>query len=81
MDTLRDMLTPEAARRSQPKGGCNLSKTLPKLTDDERELLNTALDDRETYTAVYLADVLKAQGYEVSAFTIRRHRNGTCTCD
>jgi len=81
MDTLSEKLTPEAARRSRKRGGCNLGAALRRLSEEDRSLVEAALADRDTYPGTYIAAALRASGWDVSQFSVRRHRNRECACD
>lgn len=58
---------------------CGVEKLNSKLADDDREWLSEQLRNDEV-TAQWIADVLHAEGHEVSQGIISRHRAGRCRC-
>lgn len=68
-------------RRPGPK--CAFAKVMDQLPPETAAKVQTALDD-ETNTVSELADILIAGGFDISAFSVARHRrrgqsNG-CRC-
>lgn len=59
---------------------CKVAVMLEQMPDSTTEsALLTALY-RDSITATALAAVMKAEGYDISAFSVRRHRRNECAC-
>ena len=57
---------------------CTLCLLLEKLDEADREALGMALAD-ESFTHTAIARALKAEGYNVTANTVQRHRTRGCS--
>lgn len=58
-------------------GTCHLCDLLPRLSEDDRGALETALESR-TFHATMIAKALENIGQSVSVASVRRHRRGEC---
>ena len=69
-------LAEDARSRVQHHGPrCSVGEALAEFGDE----LTEALADL-TIPATALEDALRARGWTVSEYTLRRHRNGRCRC-
>lgn len=75
---------------SDMKQKCRLTRIKETMTSEERESIEKAeeairLDNgngrTKTFSAKWLAEVLKKCGYQISDSTIMRHINGRCGCE
>jgi len=66
----------------QPKQKlCKVGNLLAKLSETERETVNTALaGPLELYPHTKIAEVLSNHVFPISDHTVRLHRTGACTC-
>lgn len=68
------------AREMQPPGPKCAVATVMKLMDpDDVATLNAALVDKDI-TAAAIGRALRSIGVDVSAFSVRRHQKGECSC-
>lgn len=68
------------AREMQPPGPKCAVATVIKLMDpDDVATLNAALADKDI-TAAAIGRALRSIGVDVSAFSVRRHQKGECSC-
>ncbi len=68
------------AREMQPPGPKCAVATVMKLMDpDDVATLNAALSDKDI-TAAAIGRALRSIGVDVSAFSVRRHQKGECSC-
>lgn len=68
-----------AATADARPAGCSVGALLSTMDAADADVLRSALDDGVVGTV--LAAALKAEGHDVSAYTLQRHRRGTCRCD
>lgn len=59
---------------------CPVSAVLKQLDDNDRPLLEDALDDKDR-TARSIADALASIGLPVSPDGVQRHRRKACACE
>ncbi|GGM55623.1 hypothetical protein GCM10012275_28440 [Longimycelium tulufanense] len=64
----------------RPRSQCTFGLLLGRLEGADRKALDTALAD-ERYTSRNIAEALQAEGYDMRAATVRRHRRGECSCE
>ena len=68
------------AREMQPPGPKCAVATVMKLMDpDDVATLTAALADKDI-TAAAIGRALRSIGVDVSAFSVRRHQKGECSC-
>ena len=58
---------------------CSMSKLLETLTSEDREALETVLQD-DTWTGVEIAATLQENGHKVGYWVVNRHRQRLCQC-
>lgn len=90
MDTsplLADLTNQLKEKKSSP---CKVGRLIDSLQGDEREALLKAIDlirlssfngRNRSHSSVWLAKVLRKNGYSISVSTIQRHVNKECSCD
>ena len=74
-------LSAALAETSNPRrgGACSVTHILTRLDEDDAKALRNALEgDLEGET---IAAVLRAEGHQISGYTVQRHRNGRCSCE
>jgi len=59
---------------------CKIVTLRKKLDPDDQEFLTGLLASDDVASTV-IEDLLNAQGYDIKAQSIQRHRRGRCTCD
>jgi hypothetical protein len=65
------------AATAQPKGPtCVMCLTVPTLSKEDRAALDAAMDSDIAHTAI--ARALQAEGYNVKATSVARHRRYEC---
>jgi len=69
---------------------CKIGRLINSLEGDEREALVKAIElirtsnlngKNRSHSSVWLAKVLRKNGYQISVSTIQRHVNKECSCD
>lgn len=69
---------------------CKIGRLIEALEGDEREALVKAVDlirsssfngKNRSHSSVWLAKVLRKNGYQISVSTVQRHVNKECSCD
>jgi hypothetical protein len=63
------------------KHWCGVKLTLDALPPADRDALELVLDLASGWQHAAIERELKAEGLNLQASTIRRHRNGMCACD
>lgn len=63
-------------RRTQ----CGIGSLLDRLEADDRRDVVAALEDMSIPSTV-IARVLQRRGWQVSDYTLNRHRRGSCKCE
>lgn len=58
---------------------CSVGKTLTKLSKEDLATLTEALST-EGMTSEEISLALRSEGYQVSGYSLRRHRRGECRC-
>lgn len=58
---------------------CGVGKFLGVMSPPDKEALLGALSN-PAYTASAIAKALREEGFQVSDFTLREHRRGSCNC-
>jgi hypothetical protein len=76
--SLADSLAATPATRKGP--ACAVARIEASLGPDEAAYLEQQLALDDPYMAGRLSAALKAEGYTVSADTLRRHKRGVCVC-
>lgn len=82
---LSDAIRSEIKKNSD-RGVCKVVRLADLINSDEdKELYLRVLDARDSRDPDYisierLSQVIGSEGYEVSASSIARHRNGQCIC-
>ena len=76
MGNLTDALARTSAKRLRP---CQIADTLDVLGTDDADVLRDALDSRR-YSHAHLSRALESEGYAVSSYLVRKHREGLCGC-
>jgi hypothetical protein len=69
-----------ANTRTKPGGRCMVGTVLAKLDKPTRTKIESALADRERFSADGLAAVFTGLGYEMSRSPVERHRRAQCQC-
>lgn len=69
-----------AAPRLRKGPPCTVSVILDQLDSDDRDALQTALNDRLVGTATIFR-VLTGNGFQVGLNAVQRHRRGECACE
>jgi len=59
---------------------CGVRTTLDKLEEADQKILLEAVADSDTWTANALMVALKRRGVTLGDKTIRKHREGVCSC-
>lgn len=88
----KDGLLIDLSTRSSEKvkSYCGLTRIMDSLGPEERTAIENALEKINTdigvgrakvYSAAWLAEVLRKNGFEISASTISRHLARRCRCD
>ncbi len=67
------------SRKPKPGPKCGFGTLLGELDDVDRQALINAV--KSTLPGEQIADVLRSEGYQISGFTIQRHRNRRCSCE
>jgi hypothetical protein len=68
-----------AAQLDQPHQGTVCWYKTISLTDDDREFLDGLLADT-SISGAHIARILKEDGHQVQAHSLRSHRNKECRC-
>lgn len=87
-----DSLVEALQTRSEPQHGslCKFTQIRSRLTDDEQEALDKAVESirsdsgvgkAKTFSASWLTKVLRNFGHPVSISTVQRHVNKECSCE
>jgi len=63
-----------------PKKPCIVGIIRLRLDDDDRDFLDEALADADTWTAPRLSALLRDEGHALSSTSVRNHRRGECRC-
>ena len=85
------LLTDLTTQSKEPKNyPCKIGRLVLSLEGDEREALVKAIHlirsssfngKNRSHSSVWLAKVLRKNGYQVSVSTVQRHVNKECSCD
>lgn len=75
-------LAEKLKQTSPPQFGlpCGVAKTLEAMNDEDREVLQAALDARGRVSHRQLHEILLSEGYEVSFSSVSLHRRKQCRC-
>lgn len=74
--SLKDSLDKEVI---PPNFGCSIRHLRKKMSKEDLEVLDKALEDRDI-TSASLNRALKSEGFFISVHSIGRHRRGDCNC-
>jgi hypothetical protein len=59
---------------------CAVDRELDRLNDTDKKILLDALADQRLWSAYSLMTALKKRGITMGDKSIRKHRDGVCTC-
>ena len=59
---------------------CRISDLAKEMSDADKKIFMTAIEDSETWSANSLSTALRQRGVSVADTTIAKHRNQTCNC-
>ena len=59
---------------------CKVEQTLATLEEEDKTILQSALDDSTTWKASSLANQLRLRGINLADTTITKHRTQACAC-
>jgi len=76
--SLADALEREAVTSKGPR--CAMCQLVDELPEADRAVLVTALADHR-YTGAAITRALRAEGHQIAAPTVTRHRKGDCLGD
>lgn len=62
------------------KGSCKVASEAEKLSDSDKAILLTAVDDRDRWPVKALARELRTFGLQISDTPISSHRSRSCAC-
>lgn len=59
---------------------CRVAQALTDLSEADREILSTALQDKQSWPAKTLSNALRERGLVLADTTITKHRQQLCQC-
>lgn len=59
---------------------CKVGQLLDTLDESDEKILQAALDDTDTWSALALKNALMQRGISVGDVVIGKHRRGLCVC-
>lgn len=59
---------------------CKIARILSELEAKDKQILTTALADRDKWGSLTLSRALRSRGIDLSDNTINKHRRGECRC-
>ena len=65
---------------TKSKGSCKVASEAEKLSDSDKTILLTAVDDRDRWPVKTLARELSNLGIQISDSPITNHRSRSCAC-
>jgi hypothetical protein len=68
----------EVASKAHVGSVCSIRELLEAMPKDEAEDFRAAL--RSGYKGTHIAKAMKSRNYNISSYTIQRHRRGQCSC-
>lgn len=68
-----------AADPTRPGPRCTVGVAIESMSDDDRAALAAAFA-RSDLPTTRIAEILQANGYDLKALTVHRHRKGECRC-
>lgn len=68
----------QTVTQSKPGPRCGFGVILKNLSDEDRAYYEQMVAQGATRS--HIASVFKADGYDISEFTVNRHENGKCAC-
>lgn len=80
---MQDELLTRMVRLSHSPGGrvkCKVAEMLDKLPTSDVDIQVREALKSEKVTGSALATVMRAEGFDISAYSVRRHRRGECAC-
>lgn len=66
---------------SRPGGWCHTCTVLKQMKPEDREALQSALDDRVKFSPKIISTILASEGWHVGTSSLDRHRRGECKGD
>jgi len=63
-----------------PGPRCKTMRLRKNLDESDQKIMDNALKDSETWSDYHLSKALTARGLEISEMSIKRHRQGMCSC-
>ena len=59
---------------------CRIADLAAEMSDTDKGIFMTAIEDREAWSANSLSTALRQRGVSVADTTISKHRNQACAC-
>lgn len=69
-----------AADPTRPGPRCTVGVAMEQMSDEDRAALAAAFA-RDDLPTTRIAEILQANGYDLKALTVHRHRRGGCRCE
>lgn len=70
--------SPPPTRVGRP---CLIARELAKMPEKDRAAVLSALEPDSGFTASYVAEAMREDGYDSPVHAMQRHRRGVCTCE